>query len=295
MMAPHNHLSELPNELLKSRHATPGSTHIVRNECASANRRSAPPQCESPYQLHQGGLEFSAPRQTHRNSHGRHESLPVITTSFSSPIRASQHPYRDRRQRGSSDFSVLSLLKHNHSPLEELIHQARARLHSMGISETRTRDQGGETGILEAPFEMPSFIGPLSSPMLGTPNLPSSPPFSAPTSRRPNDHLLEDVEEEMMHGIRQRLAFRPGASLTRHRSRTPIWQSGSAAVATEDIVRSGQLRRARPGMEQENEEDMMMRFAEQRRVFVERHAHGGILERTPPREGYLERRNIEWT
>lgn len=290
-VVPHGCLSELPYELLNSRHEMSRPILTVDHEHFSSDSHPASLLAHPHPRLRRRGLEFSTPSPIHRNGHGRHESLPVITASFSSPIHGSQPSYRGRYHRDSSDFSVLGMLEHNQSPLEELIHEVRSRLHHMGISESRTRDHSSEARTFDAPFEVPSLTGLPSSPMLGTMALPSPPLLNAPTNRRPSDNFLEDVEEDMMRGIRQRLASRPGAPLTRYRSRTPVWQPGAAAVATEDVIRSGQLRRARPAVEQENEDDMMAIFAEQRRVYVERHAHGGgVLERTPPREGHLERR-----
>jgi len=224
-------------------------------------------------------------RRAGQSAHGRHESVPAIS-SFSSPVSGFRHRSDLRHQRRSSDFSVLEALEHSHSPLEELVHDARQRLSGFAAYNMHS---SGDDESFQSPRQPTTFLRTVRTPLMS----PTS-ALNSPTSTVRDSHgMRRSLDISDSHTARegrypQRLAFRPGQALTRHRSRTPIWQAGVGPVLFEDVVRSGFARRAGRSLEQENRDDMTL-FQEERHLWASRNMNGGILEGTPPREGHLER------
>lgn len=283
----HDLLPDLPPPLIHFEEAYIADIHpqIPRNRQDSVRRGDTNDRRDH--------MRLVTPFQSHHSRHGRHDSVPVVaSTSFSSPIRNVRHIGHARRQRGSSSFSVLGVLdvlESSRSPLEELVHDARSRLSEMGANASHHRELNSDAVFSQSsPWSSKSTSReehrsrPGASPS-------SSPPFGGSRGHMRSESIPEVVYEEEGRVQRStpRLAFRPPASLTRHRSRTPIWQQGSPPLLTEDVARSAVGRRS--FAEQENEADDMTRFESQMRIWASLQPSGGVLERTPPRESDVER------
>lgn len=289
-MQPRDYLFDLRQELLNMSGPSSRPRRSNNDHYILLQEPALTPSTGISAHLQRESFEFSDARHDSRSRHSRHESWPICpSTSFSSPIRGFQHGAHVQRQREESELDRFHALNHMHSPLEELVYEARARLSQLGLTETRIRNWSSETHPVQDGDQLSEFAGPPTSPTLVTASPLNSPRLSEPSSRAPSkiaaEFLLEDTAREARPV--QRLTFRPRPSLTRHRSRTPVWQAGTRPFLMEDVIRSGQARRGTPSMEQENEEDMS-RYSQQRQIWTWRQGLGGVLEGTPPHETQLE-------